>query len=58
MNLATVFSRAQNGLDADLVIVEVHIANGLPGLTVVGLPEAAVREAKDRVKAAMLTCGY
>lgn len=56
--LATVLSRAQNGLAADLVTVEVHLAPGLPGLNVVGLPEAAVREAKDRVKAALQTCGY
>ena len=58
MSLATVLSRAQNGLTADLVRVEVHLANGLPGLAIVGLPEAAVREAKDRVKAAISTCGY
>lgn len=58
MSLATVLSRAQNGLTSDLVRVEVHLANGLPGLAIVGLPEAAVREAKDRVKAAITTCGY
>src|SRR5690606_30618657 len=56
--LATLLSRAQNGLAADLVTVEVHLAPGLPGLNIVGLPEAAVREAKDRVKAAIVTCGY
>jgi magnesium chelatase family protein len=56
--LATLRSRAQNGLAADLVTVEVHLAPGLPGLNIVGLPEAAVREAKDRVKAAITTCGY
>ena len=58
MALATVLSRAQNGLAADLVTVEVHLAPGLPGLSIVGLPEAAVREARDRVKAAIATCGY
>ena len=58
MSLATVLSRAQNGLAADLVTVEVHMAPGLPQLNIVGLPEAAVREAKDRVKAAITTCGY
>jgi len=58
MSLATVLSRAQNGLTADLVTVEAHLAPGLPGLNIVGLPEAAVREAKDRVKAAITTCGY
>lgn len=58
MALATVLARAQNGLDADLVTVEVHLAPGLPGLSIVGLPEAAVREAKDRVRAAITTAGY
>jgi magnesium chelatase family protein len=58
MPLATVLSRAQNGLASDLVTVEVHLAPGLPGLSIVGLPEAAVREAKDRVRAAITTCGY
>jgi len=58
MSLATVYSRAQNGLAADAVVVEVHLAPGLPGLSIVGLPEAAVREARDRVKAAIVTCGY
>jgi magnesium chelatase family protein len=58
MSLATVRSRAQNGLAADAVTVEVHLANGLPSLNIVGLPEAAVREAKDRVRAALITSGY
>jgi magnesium chelatase family protein len=58
MPLATVLSRAQNGLDAEAVTVEVHLAPGLPGLSIVGLPEAAVREAKDRVKAAISNSGY
>ena len=58
MSLATIRSRAQNGLAADEVLVEVHLANGLPGLSIVGLPEAAVRESRDRVKAAISTCGY
>src|SRR3569623_1260734 len=58
MALSRVYSRAQNGLEADLVTVEVHLAAGLPGFFIVGLPEMAVREAKDRVKAAINTCGY
>lgn len=58
MALARVYSRAQNGLEADLVTVEVHLAAGLPGFFIVGLPEMAVREARDRVKAAINTCGY
>jgi magnesium chelatase family protein len=53
-NLAIVFSRAQNGIDAPLVRVEVHLSNGLPGLSIVGLPETAVKESKDRVRAAIL----
>lgn len=58
MPLATVLSRAQNGLHANLVTVEIHLGAGLPGVFIVGLPEAAVREAKDRVKAAIVNCGY
>lgn len=58
MNLATVFSRAQTGMDAPLVTVEVHLSNGLPGLSIVGLPEAAVKESKDRVRAAILNSGF
>ncbi|TAM10572.1 MAG: ATP-dependent protease [Nevskiaceae bacterium] len=58
MGLATVLSRAQNGLRADLVHVEVHVAPGLPALSVVGLPEGAVREARDRVRAAITNAGY
>lgn len=58
MSLASVLSRAQNGLQADLVRVEVHVAAGLPALSIVGLPEAAVREARDRVRAAIVNAGY
>jgi len=53
-DLAIVYSRAQNGIDAPLVRVEVHLSNGLPGLSIVGLPETAVKESKDRVRAAIL----
>lgn len=58
MSLATVYSRAQTGMDAPLVTVEVDLSNGLPGLSIVGLPEAAVKESKDRVRAALLNCGF
>ena len=58
MNLATIFTRAQTGMDAPLVTVEVHLSKGLPGLSIVGLPEAAVKESKDRVRAALLNCGF
>jgi magnesium chelatase family protein len=53
MSLAILYSRAQAGIDAPLVTVEVHLANGLPALSIVGLPELAVRESKDRVRGAL-----
>ncbi|MGB5337666.1 MAG: YifB family Mg chelatase-like AAA ATPase [Gammaproteobacteria bacterium] len=58
MSLAIVYSRAQTGMDAPLVTVEVHLANGLPGLFIVGLPETAVRESKDRVRGALLNSHF
>ena len=58
MSLAIVHSRAQAGIDAPEVIVEVHLANGLPSLSIVGLPEAAVKESKDRVRGALLTSTF
>jgi magnesium chelatase family protein len=53
MSLAVVYSRALAGMDAPPVTVEAHLANGLPNFTIVGLPEAEVKEAKDRVRAAL-----
>lgn len=53
MALALVHGRARAGVSAPAVAVEVHLAGGLPRLSIVGLPEAAVREAKDRVRAAI-----
>ena len=53
MSLAILYSRAQAGIEAPLVTVEVDLANGLPGLAIVGLPELAVRESKDRVRGAL-----
>lgn len=53
MSLAVLYSRALSGMDAPLVTVEAHLANGLPSFTIVGLPEAEVKEAKDRVRAAL-----
>lgn len=58
MGLASLLSRGQAGLDAYLVTVEVHLAGGLPGFAVTGLPAAAVRESKDRVRAALSTAGF
>ncbi|MDZ4349850.1 MAG: YifB family Mg chelatase-like AAA ATPase [Xanthomonadaceae bacterium] len=51
--LALVNSRARAGVRAPAVRVEVHLGGGLPSLSIVGLPEAAVRESKDRVRAAI-----
>jgi len=53
MSLAVLKSRALNGMDAPQVTVEVHLANGLPAFTIVGLPETEVKESKDRVRAAL-----
>jgi len=58
MGLATVYSRAYTGIQSPLVWVEVHLANGLPSMSVVGLPEAAVRESRDRVRSALQTSGF
>lgn len=58
MSLALVHTRAQVGVEAPSVVVEAHLANGLPALTLVGLPETAVREAKDRVRSAILNAGF
>jgi magnesium chelatase family protein len=53
MSLAIVHSRAQDGVAAPAVTVEVHLSGGLPGTSIVGLPETAVKEARDRVRVAI-----
>jgi magnesium chelatase family protein len=53
MSLAIVHSRAQEGVSAPPVTVEVHLSGGLPGTSIVGLPETAVKEARDRVRVAI-----
>lgn len=58
MSLARVYTRAQLGIDAPRVIVEVHLSSGLPSLSLVGLPETAVKESKDRVRSAILNSGF
>ena len=58
MAMATVLSRAQHGMDAPQVRVEVDLSNGLPAFAIVGLPEAVVKESKDRVRAAILNCRF
>lgn len=55
MSIAVACSRAQDGIGAPLVTCEVHLSGGLPGTSIVGLPETAVKEARDRVRAAILT---
>jgi magnesium chelatase family protein len=58
MAMAMVLSRAQRGMDAPLVRVEVDLSNGLPSFTIVGLAEAVVKESKDRVRAAIANSGF
>lgn len=56
--IARVYTRAINGVDAPQVTVEVCLAKGLPAFSMVGLPQAGVREARDRVRSALLASGY
>ena len=58
MTLALIHTRALDGLHAPPVMVEVHVANGLPAFSLVGLADAEVREARDRVRAALLSSGF
>jgi len=57
MGLATTYSRALVGVEAPLVTVETHLSNGLPAFNIVGLPEAAVKESKERVRSAIINSG-
>lgn len=58
MATATVLSRAQYGMEAPLVRVEVDVGSGLPTFTIVGLPEAVVKESRDRVRAAIINSEF
>ena len=58
MSVAILRSRAQIGTDAPPVTIEVFLSGGLPGFSIVGMPETAVRESKDRVRAAILSSGF
>lgn len=58
MSFAKIYTRGLLGLHAPQIEVEVHISSGLPSLTIVGLPEAAVRESKDRVRSAIINSGF
>lgn len=57
MGLASVQSRALLGLQAPSVTVEVHLANGLPSFTLVGLADVEVKEARERVRSALVNAG-
>ena len=58
MTFSVVNSRALSGMDAPLVEVETHLANGLPQFNIVGLPDTEVKESRDRVRAAILQSGF
>ena len=58
MSLAIVHARAALGVEAPRVNIEVHLSGGLPGTNIVGLPEAAVRESRDRVRSALLNASF
>jgi magnesium chelatase family protein len=58
MALTQLTTRAEEGIHAPRVSVEVHISNGLPSFSIVGLPEAAVRESRDRVRSAIMNSGF
>src|SRR5210317_1705835 len=58
MELSVIYSRAAAGIEAPLVRVETHLSNGLPAFHIVGLPETAVRESKDRVRSALLNSHF
>lgn len=58
MSLAHIYTRAQLGIEAPLINVETHLSNGLPGFTIVGLPETAVKESRDRVRSALLNSHF
>ncbi|RUO35713.1 YifB family Mg chelatase-like AAA ATPase [Aliidiomarina sanyensis] len=57
MGLAVVLTRAQMGMDAPLIRVEVNVARGVPAFQIIGMPEITIREAKDRVRTAILNSG-
>lgn len=57
MSFSVVFSRARVGITSPLVTIEVHLSNGLPCFSIVGLPETTVRESKDRVRSAIINSG-
>jgi magnesium chelatase family protein len=58
MSLAVIYTRARLGINAPLITVEVHLSNGLPSLSIVGMPETVVKESKDRVRSALINSQF
>ncbi|MGL4604382.1 MAG: YifB family Mg chelatase-like AAA ATPase [Iodobacter sp.] len=58
MSLAIIHSRALIGIEANAVLAEIHLANGLPAFNLVGLPDLEVKESRERVRAALAVCGF
>src|SRR5690606_38828603 len=58
MGISLIHTRAQLGVNAPPVKVETHLGPGLPAFQIVGLPEAAVRESRDRVRSAIVNSGF
>ena len=58
MGLVPLYSRALQGIEAAEVVVEVHVANGLPAFSIVGLPDVEVKESRDRVRSAIQMSGF
>jgi magnesium chelatase family protein len=58
MSLSIIYTRARYGIDAPLITVEVHLSNGLPSLSIVGMPETVVKESKDRVRSALINSQF
>ena len=57
-NLSLILSRSSTGIDAPLITVETHLGNGLPAFSIVGLPEKAVQESRERVRAAIVNANF
>ena len=56
--ICSVRTMCLNGIRGSMVTAEAYISNGMPGFDIVGLPDAAVREARDRVRSAVKNCGF
>ena len=55
---ARVLGETPNGLDGEIIIVEVDLERGLPGFEIVGLPDMAIRESRERVRTALKNSGF